>query len=139
MALHRENRMPPLNLHWTVFKRPVKPVAFGLCFSMFVIAWAAFTNVGVLDGNSLADLLGGAALAVAFVFGLAWWHKSQWMAELALLMAFVIWGMRFWLIVFVAGNGISTEGLWLSAGWAVIAGGSYLLEKTDTRRSRGLA
>ena len=137
MSTHRRMPMPPMNLHLKVFGRPVKPVAFGLALSMLVIAWAAYTNVGVLDGSDLADLLGGGALIVAVIFTIAWWHRSQRMAELALLLSFIVWGWRFWLIVLVADNRITQEGLWLSLGWAVIAGGSYLLEKTDSRAMRG--
>jgi hypothetical protein len=130
--------MPPQNLHWRILGRPVKPVAFALAYSMLIIAWAAYANIGVLDGSELADILGGACLAVFAVFVIAWWHTSQRLAELGLLLSFIVWGMRFWLIVFLAGNSISTEGLWLSLGWTVIAGGSYLLEKTDSRTARGI-
>lgn len=128
--------MPPQNLHWKFLGRPVKPVAFGLMLSMLVIAWAAFTDVGVLRNAFLADFLGGAALTCAAVMGTAWWRRNQALAELGLLMASIIWGLRFWLIVLIAGNAITTEGLWLSLGWTAIAAGSYLLEKTDTQMSK---
>jgi hypothetical protein len=127
--------MPPMNLHWNVFGRPIKPVAFALMWSLLVVAWAAFTNQGVLDGSDWADALGGGSIVVASMFMTGWWKNSQRMAEWALLSAFYIWAVRFFLVVLVANNPISQEGLWLSIGWMIVSGGSYLLEKTDPNAS----
>jgi len=136
MTGHMRPPMPPMNLHWKILGRPVKPVAFGLMFSMMVIGWAAFSDVGVLGKNFLADFLGGAALMTAAVLASGWYRSSQMLAELGLLMASIIWALRFWLIVLVNNHSISTEGLWLSIGWVVIASGSYLLEKADSLAER---
>ncbi len=133
MSTHRRLPMPPMNLHWKIFGRAVKPVAFALSWSMLVIAWAAYTNSGVLDGSDWADLLGGGAMVTFVVFAIAWWHRSQRIAELGLLLAFFMWTTRFWLVVLVNPGGVSYEGMFLSLGWMLIAGGSYLLEKTDER------
>jgi hypothetical protein len=128
--------MAPLNLpKVTVFGRPVKPVALGLGISMCVIAWAAFTDVGVLDGSRWADLLGLGAFTVAGTLFVAWYKRSQSLAEAGLLMSFFVWVTRFMLVILVGNNPISQEGLWLSLAWVVISGGAYLLERADPNTS----
>ena len=125
--------MPPMNILGIKFLgRPIKPVAFALSWSMIIIAWAAFDDVGVLDGSRWADALGVGAIAVSGILVAAWWKNSQQWAEIGLAAAFFLWTTRFLLILLVNNNPITQEGLWLSLGWVVIAGGSYLLEKDDT-------
>jgi len=124
--------MPPLNLKWKIFGRPVKPVSFALTLTMLVIANAGFTDTGVLGDHFLSDFLGGGAVAIALLFVIAWVHTSQRLAETAMLLSCFLWTTRFWLIIFVAGNPIRSEGLWLSACWAIVAAGSYLLERIDS-------
>jgi type IV secretory pathway VirB3-like protein len=125
--------MPPMNLNWKVFGRPVKPVAFSLMLTMLIIAWAAIVNVGVLGASVWADVLLVLTVGVAALTMVAWVRNSQRLTERALLSAFFVWGIRFWLVVLVADNPVSTEGLYLSVCWMIVAGGSYLLEKTDPR------
>lgn len=125
--------MPPMNLNWKVFGRPVKPVAFSLMLTMLIVAWAAIVNVGVLGASVWADALLVLTTGVAALIMVAWVKNSQRLTEWALLAAFFVWGIRFWLVVLVADNPISEEGLYLSVCWMIVAGGSYLLEKTDPR------
>jgi hypothetical protein len=129
--------MPPMNLRWKVWGRPVKPVALALTITMLIIAWAAVTNVGVLNSSSWADLLAGSALLTAGVLVAGWVRSSQRLAEVGLLLASFVWATRFWLIVLVNPGNITLEGLWLSVCWVVVASGSYLLEKADQRASAG--
>jgi hypothetical protein len=76
-------------------------------------------------------LLGGFAVAVSVLFTYGWWRGSQIATELALIGALFAWTARFWLAIFLAPEGIWSEAIWFSLGWAIIAGGSYLLEKSD--------
>jgi hypothetical protein len=115
----------------------VKPVAFGLMMSMLVIAWAAFANVGVLDGSRWGDVLGTCSLAAGTILGLGWARSSQRLARWGLLAAFGVWTARVALILLVNHQPITTEGLWLSIAWGAIAAGSYFLEATAAPCSRG--
>ena len=119
------------NLRWKVWGRPIKPVAFTLMCTMLVITWFAFANVGVLDGSQWADVLAVAALGNAGVLFTGWVRNSQRLAEAGLLIAFFLWTVRFLLIVLTNPQPISTEGFFLSIGWAMVAGGSYVLERAD--------
>ena len=123
--------MPPQNLSWSIFGRPIKPVAFALAISMLIISFSAYQDFGVLGKSKWADGLALVAVLDAVFLTFAWVRSSQLYAEWGLLLAFAVWDVRFWLIVFVSSNPISTEGLWLAACWSIVAGGSYLLEKTD--------
>lgn len=124
--------MPPLNLPWRIFGRPVKPVAFALGITMLILGAFSIADLGILGASEWSDFLGGAAFAVACVFAGAWWTRSQAAAEWALLGAFFAWGIRLWAILLVQGwHSFSTEGLYLSLAWLILAGGSYLLERAD--------
>lgn len=124
--------MPILNLPWTLFGRPIKPVSFVLMMTMLVIAYIALTNTGILGPSVYADLLGAAAVVVALLFAWAWWATSQEIAEWALLLAFFLWGFRFWAVIFVLGDdALRIEGFYLSFLWMLLSGGSWLLERSD--------
>lgn len=125
--------MPLLNLPWSIFGRPIKPVAFVLMMSMFVIAAFAAADLGVLGDSVWADFLGGFALAVGVLFAIAWYVRSQIVSEWALLGAFFVWGIRFWVIILVQTNhSLVTEGWYLSFLWMLLSGGSWLLERSDS-------
>lgn len=124
--------MAPLNLPWEFLGRPIKPVAFVLMLSMIVITAFAFADLGVLGASVYADFLGGLSLGVGGMFGIAWVIRSQSLSEWALIGAFFVWGIRFWVIILVqAGHGLVTEGWYLSFLWMLLAGGSWLLERSD--------
>ena len=122
------------NLRVRIFGRPVKPVAIALMLSMIVIGWAAYEDLGILDGSKWADVLAIFALSVCLLFTYAFVANSQRVAEWGLVGAFFVWGIRFWLIMILSDDPLRAEGLWLSGAWMVVAGGSFLLERTDDQR-----
>ena len=124
--------MPPLNLPWTFFGRPIKPVAFVLMVTMMVLGVSAITDRGVLQDSIWADVIGVLALCVSVILFYAWYKKSQTWAEYALLGAFFVWGIRFWGIVFTQGfDALTQEPGCLALLWMLLAGGSWLLERAD--------
>lgn len=129
--------MTPLNLRWTILGRPVKPVALALMLTMLILAVANITDIGILGSNPGGDVLAGLSLATAALLATGWVRRSQLIAELGLAAAFFVWGIRFFLGVFVAPHPLITEGIYLSLCWAMVAGGSYLLERIDNTSSRG--
>jgi len=129
--------MPPQNLSWSIFGRPVKPVALVLMNTMLVLAFVAWVDIGVLGNSIWADILGLFAFSIAVVFGLAWFKKSQTLAEWALTGAFFVWGFRFWAILLVRGeSAFTSEGWYLAFLWTVLAGGSWLLERSDPKAQK---
>jgi len=131
--------MPVLNLQWTVFGRPVKPVALVLLGTMLLLGITAITDIGVLGNTEWGDVLGGFAFSSAILFIIAWIKGSQTIAEWALLGAFFVWGLRFWAIVFTLGaHALSSEGLYLSFLWMILAGGSWFLERQDPNATVGI-
>jgi len=128
--------MPPLILPRVLFwGRPVRPVSFGFMLSMFVFTWAGWANVGALDGSGLADILSVFSAGVGFWLLAAWVFKKQWMAETGLLMVFTALIFRavftFLLLSNTAGQGPVPETSLLSVCGAIIAGGAWLLERSD--------
>jgi hypothetical protein len=138
MVSHNQRRrviyMPPMNLpNISFLKRPIKPVAFALMVSLLVIAGFAWADEGVLKTSVGADFLGGFALAIAIILFIGWWNNNQVLAEYGLLLSASMWIFRACLIAFLNWGGISQEGLYLSFAWAIVAAGSYLLEKADPK------
>lgn len=127
--------MPPMNLRWTIWGRPVKPVAFSLMVTMLILTVINVTDYGILTDHAAGDVLAGGALFTAGMLGYGWYMRSQMVAEIGLVCAFFVWTTRFCLGLMLAP--ITNEGIYLSLCWAVVAGGSYLLEKTDNKYDRG--
>lgn len=128
--------MPPLILpRVTFWGRPVRPVSFGFTLYMFVLTWAGWANVGDLDGSVLGDILSITSAAVGIWLLSAWVFKKQWMAESGLLMVFTVMVFRavfsFFLLSNTAGQGLVPETSLLSVCGAIIAGGAWLLERSD--------
>jgi hypothetical protein len=126
--------MSRMNLPWTLFNRPIKPVALVLMNTMFVISWVAVTNAGVLHDSIWGDILGAFSFVIAVAFFYAWYKASQRYAEWAMLAAFGVWGFRFWAIILINGTtAFSSESAYLSLLWMLLAGGSWLLERADPK------
>jgi hypothetical protein len=103
-----------------------------LMFTMILIGTVATIDLGVLGDSLWSDVIGSMAFITAIFFIIAWVKNSQTLAEWALLGAFFIWGFRFWGIVFVQGwHTLALEGWYLSLLWMILAGGSWLLERSD--------
>jgi hypothetical protein len=121
--------MPPLNLPITVFNRPVKPVAFGFSVLMIVLTVVGVTGTGVFGTSILGDVeTAVSAVAAAALIG-GWIGRSQRIAEIGLLLVFIVYTMRGVFIGLYYGP--SKYDMYLSLGAAIIAGGSYLLEHAD--------
>lgn len=122
--------MPPMNLPGVrIFGRPFKPVAFGFTMSLLVLFWAGWYDRGALDGTFWGDLVGCAAFGIAATLSAAWWFRSQRWSEYGLLATFVLY---FWysFTVSLVNLEVNVSGL-IGLCLAVIAGGSWLLERAD--------
>lgn len=114
---------------WRAWGRPVYPVALGIGVLMATLTAYNALNTGVLRATLLGDIvmvLAGASL-VMLVAG--WVTQRQVMVATGLLTAASAYVARMLFIAFTLG--IGAEGVWLSLGTVVIAGGSYLLEVRD--------
>ena len=125
--------MPPLNLDVTVWGRPVKPVALFLTLSALVVAAINVLDVGILQTSAWGDLVGVVMAGAASLLVVGWVTRSQRIAEVGLIAAFMAWLFRFWIGGLVTGFQLAHEGVWLSLCWAGIAGGSWALERLDPR------
>lgn len=127
--------MPPLNLSIKVFGRPAKPVAFGLGVYMFAFVIYNIFDNGVFGASRWGDIfsiIAGSALALLCV---SWILNSQRLAEVGLLLSCTVFLIR---AVFIALTvGLGAEGLYYSIASAIIAGGSYFLERTDPQTDGG--
>lgn len=124
--------MPPMNLPWAVFGRPIKPVALVLMNTMLILGWIGITDNGTLGDSEWADVVGSIAFAVAALFIFSFIKVWQKGAEIAILGAFFVWGVRFWALLLVNGpDEFTHEPIWLSGCWILLAGGSWILERSD--------
>jgi hypothetical protein len=121
-----------MNLPWYVFGRPIKPVALVLMNTMLILGEIGITNNGALRDSMWADVIGMVSFGVAILFIVAFIKNSQRGAEWALIGAFFVWGVRFWALILVNGlEAFTREGAWLALCWMMLAGGSWLLERSD--------
>ena len=117
-----------------ILNRPVKPVAFGLSFLMVTISIMNVLDLDHFLDNVLGDLIAIMAAASGGLLIAGWLGKQQWAAEYGLLSAATVFIIRGTFIGLM--YGLSDEGLWLSYGAAIIAGGAFLLERLDTHPTR---
>lgn len=128
--------MPPMNLPRVRFLgRPIKPVAFGLTVALLIIWPSAITNEGVLDGSIWGDFIGWSAFAIAGIMTWAWWKSSQRVTEIGLQLVFALMIFRFFGSLLV--NQSWTQAGTLSIAWAIVAGGSFILERSDAEPPYG--
>ena len=115
----------------TVWGRPIKPVALGACVLMLTLVIYNLTDAGVFEDLWLGDVI--AVLAGVSLFAMlgGWFGRSQKMAEVGLLLGWVVYVTRGAFAVLY--EGFTSEALYLSTGAAVIIGGAYLLESWDHR------
>ena len=113
--------------------RQVKPVAFGLSIIMATLLVYNVANIGIFGGLILGDIVAvGAAVALTTLTA-GWWARSQRMAEFGLFTAFLVYTCR---TAFLLLTKPEAEGVALGVGIAVIAAGSWLLERDESRRQR---
>lgn len=119
---HRTTELP-----WVVLGRAVKPVAFGLALIMLGLCVYNLLGLGTFGATPLASAY---AILTALSAGLlvaGWVGRWQQVAEWGLLISCWVLATRalfIWLT-----EGWEERGVILSTGAAVIAGGSYLLER----------
>lgn len=124
--------MPKLNLPITIRGRPIKPVSLVLMNTMLLLGIISILDLGVLGRSMWSDVLGALAFGVAGTFMIGWFSNSQLISEWALIGAFFVWGFRFWALILLYGwKAFESEGVYLSLLWLVLAGGSWLLERSD--------
>lgn len=129
--------MPELNLSITIRGRPIKPVSLVLMNTMILLGILSILDLGVLGKSLWSDIIGGFAFCVAASFMIAWLSNSQKISEWALVGAFFVWGFRFWALTLLHGvNSLGSEGVYLSFLWLLLAGGSWLLERSDDTVTR---
>ena len=129
--------MPELNLPITIRGRPIKPVSLVLMNTMILLGILSILDLGVLGKSLWSDIIGGMAFCVAGCFMIAWLSNSQTISEWALIGAFFVWGFRFWALILLHGvNSLGSEGVYLSFLWLLLAGGSWLLERSDDTVTR---
>ena len=115
----------------TLGGRPVKFVSLALLGAMLTIGIFSIVDLGILDGSEWGDILGCAAFAVSVLFVASWWARSQALTEWALLGAFGVWVWRLLAIVLVNPHPLATDGLYMSAWWALLAAGAWWRESRD--------
>lgn len=129
--------MPKLNLPITIRGRPIKPVSLVLMNTMFLLGILSILDLGVLGRSMWSDVLGALAFGVAGTFMIGWFSNSQLISEWALIGAFFVWGFRFWALILLYGwKAFESEGVYLSFLWLLLAGGSWLLERSDDTVTR---
>jgi len=129
--------MPPLNLSWTIWGRPVKPVSLALSITMLVLFWSSAVNIGPTGDSPWGDVLGGMAVGTFLLLVLGWVRRSQSTNELGLAAAFYIWGIRVWLDALLDPMPLRNSGIYMAVCWMIVSGGAYLLERLDPSIPRG--
>lgn len=113
----------------TFLGRPVKPMSL-----QFTILLATLTIWNIINQGAFRDSILGDVIAVMAAVGVAalfsgWAIGSQRLAEVGLALSFFVYITR---CAFLLGaNGLLEEGIYLSIGAAVGAGGAYMLETWD--------
>lgn len=125
--------MPPLNLPISIFGRPIKPVSIGFAIFMLTFSVINVLDVGVFENSVLGDVvavLAGGAFAMLVLAGVV---NSQRIAEYGLLLSCTVLVIRGTFIALTLG--VTHREVFFSIATAIIAGGSYFLERTDPRGS----
>jgi hypothetical protein len=120
-----------MNLNIALLGRPIKPVAFGLSIIMITFVFANYFDTGVLGASEWGDVVGLMSLAAAVTLNWGWFKNSQRAAEYGLLLSTLVLTIRAIFILLTLGPSI--QNFWLSSGVAIVAGGSFLLERLDPR------
>lgn len=117
---------------WDVLGRPLRPVALGLALLCAILAVANATATDAIGPSVWRHVVAVVAALDAVLFLAAWWTgRVAWM-RVALLAAVGVHVARAAFFVLVLGvSSLGVPDLWQGLAVAVIAGGSYLLEKGD--------
>lgn len=113
--------------------RPIKPVTAGLSWAAGVFVIAGVVDISILGSGWPATLLGLIAVIVVAMFTISWLRLDQRLLEIGLLVATFMFVARSMFVGLTVGFDKDTSYLALSN--AIIAGGSYMLEKINTREA----
>jgi hypothetical protein len=110
--------------------RRIKPLAMGLTISGGTVVVINILHYGLLHGSDWGFVLAALQAFAVVCLTYGWARPQRRIFELGLLVASGAWIGRAVLAVLV--DGWAQYGTWLSLGWAVAAGGAFLLEKAET-------
>ena len=123
--------MPPLNLPISIFGCPIKPVSLG--FAVFMLTFTVFNllDMGVFKATLWGDVVAVISGAAFVLLMVAWLINSQRLAEYGLLLSCTVFIIRgtFLMLVF----DWTRQDVYFSLATAIIAGGSYFLERNDPK------
>lgn len=111
--------------------RNVKPYAFAVSLSMFVLCWMMVNHLAVgeyLDGWQ-ADVVSVLAGASAVWLSVGWWWQKQALLEWGLLMAAGGWMIVSASLAFEFG--VLYHNTLLAFCWVIASVGSWVLERTQ--------
>lgn len=121
--------MPPLNLPLRFLGRPVKPVSLGYAIFMIVFTIYNLLDLGVFKASLWGDVVAVIAMSSFTLLTLAWIINSQRLAEYGLLLSCTVFIIRGTFLGLTLGFG--RQDVYFSVANAIIAGGSYWLERYD--------
>lgn len=127
------------------FGRPVKPVALGFVALMGTLCLTNLLGIGALQTTIWGQIVAVVAGTAAVALMAGWWGRSQRMAEVGLLLSASVYVYRS-IAAFLSDpigvltftDGIVVQATFLSIGAAVIAAGSYALERAESKYQRWL-
>lgn len=114
---------------WRFLGRPVKPVAFGLALACFLLFFVNFTNRERFTEEWASDvmvLLGGMGFITLV---LAWFFRSQHLAEVGLMATGAAFLMR---AVFGALTVWPDISIFYSLSFVIVAWGAYMVERMSS-------
>lgn len=120
-----------MDLSWRFFNRPFKPVALGISIIMIVLCISGIANTGLLTTTIWGDIVSVLSGATALLLFVGWYTRSQRLAEIGLLSSTFVFVTVFSFLLLTVST--TQTSIWISLGYTVVAGGSYLLEKEDQR------
>jgi hypothetical protein len=116
--------------------RKIKPVALGLSVILAAVCVYNLLDIGLFGALLLGDIVAVASAIAASTLWAGWWWRSQRMAEVGLLAAFIVYAMR---TTFVLLTKPEIEGVPIGVGICIISAGSYILERAESRRVQAFA
>ena len=118
-------------LPWRILRRTVKPYAFAVSFSTFVVSWAILAGVaiGQLLNEFPGQLIGVGGFAAVMLLWIGWWGQRDDLMTHGLLLTVGVW-TGVWAIVILDTQWSNVSG-WLALAWAIASGGAWLLEVLD--------
>lgn len=129
MADHARPRHRGTELPVLVAGRPVKPLALALMVATAVLAAINALGVGAFGRSPWAWALAATSSLVTGLLAAGWAARSQAAAEAGLLLGAGLWAGRACALLALDGPGQWQA--YLSACWAVAAGGAWLLERAQ--------